>query len=87
MSGKLDPETKRLRRLSPGALADEIGALEARVDALKAEAIRRELRRAEGEDYRITLTPPGTAGRAAPRSPPDQRSPAVSAIGDRAGGQ
>jgi hypothetical protein len=30
-------------------MADAIGALEARVEVLKAEAIRRELRRAEGE--------------------------------------
>ena len=30
---------------------------------LKAEAIRRELRRAEGEAYRIVLTPPGTQQR------------------------
>jgi hypothetical protein len=60
---KLDAEAKRLRKLSPGALADEIGALEARVDALKDEAIRRELRRAEGEAYRIVLTPPGTSQR------------------------
>ena len=40
---KLDAEAKRLRKLSPGDLADEIGVLEARVDALKGEAIRREL--------------------------------------------
>jgi hypothetical protein len=32
-------------------------------DALKAEAIRREIRRAEGEDFRITLTPPGISQR------------------------
>ena len=46
-----------------GELADEVGTLEARIDALKAEAIRREIRRAEGEDFRITLTPPGTSQR------------------------
>jgi hypothetical protein len=34
-------------------LADAIGALEARVEVLKAEAIRRELHRAEGENYRF----------------------------------
>jgi hypothetical protein len=49
MGEKLDPEAKRLRNVSPGELADAIGALEARVEVLKAEAIRRELRRAEGE--------------------------------------
>jgi hypothetical protein len=53
MAEKLDPEAKRLRHISPRDLADAIGALEARVEALKAEAIRRELRRAEG------LTRPG----------------------------
>jgi hypothetical protein len=31
MSEKLDPEAKRLRHVSSGELADEIGALEARV--------------------------------------------------------
>jgi hypothetical protein len=60
---KLDPEAKRLRKLTDGALADEVGTLEARIDALKAEAIRREIRRAEGEDFRITLTPPGISQR------------------------
>ena len=58
-----DPEAKRLRKLSPGDLADEIGVLEARIDALKAEAIRRELHRAEGQAFKITLTPPGTSQR------------------------
>jgi hypothetical protein len=57
MPEKLDPEAKRLRNISPGELADAIGALEARVEVLKAEAIRRDLRRAEGEAYRIVLTP------------------------------
>jgi hypothetical protein len=60
---KLDPDAKRRRQLSAGELADEVGALEARIDALKAEAIRRDIRRAEGEDFRITLTPPGTSQR------------------------
>ena len=44
MTEKLDPETKRLRKLSDGELADEVGTLEARHDVLKAEAIRRELK-------------------------------------------
>jgi hypothetical protein len=64
MTEKLDPEAKRLRNISPGDLADAIGALEARVEVLKAEAIRRDLRRVEGEAYRIVLTPPGTGQRA-----------------------
>jgi hypothetical protein len=63
MPEKLDAEAKRLRTISPGDLADAIGALEARVEVLKAEAIRRDLRRAEGEAYRIVLTPPGTSQR------------------------
>jgi hypothetical protein len=40
-------------RRSPGAA----------LEVLKAEAMRRELRRAEGEAYRIVLTPPGTSQR------------------------
>ena len=59
----LSPEGRRLRKLTDGELADEVGTLEARIDALKAEAIRREIRRAEGADFRITLTPPGTSQR------------------------
>jgi hypothetical protein len=39
MGEKLDPEAKRLRNVSSGELADAIGALEARVEVLKAEAI------------------------------------------------
>ena len=45
MAEKLDPEAKRLRRISAGELADAIGAIEARLEVLKAEAIRRELHR------------------------------------------
>jgi hypothetical protein len=65
MTEKLEPEAKRLRKLSPGELADEIGALEARHDVLKAEAIRRELHRAEGESqsgWRLTCTALRKAG-------------------------
>ena len=36
MTEKLDPEAKRLRHVSSGELADAIGALEARVEVLKA---------------------------------------------------
>jgi hypothetical protein len=49
VTAPLDPETKRLRRRSPGALADEALALEKRIDAIKDEAIRRRLKTAEGE--------------------------------------
>ena len=59
----LDPEAKRLRRLSPGALADEAFALKTRLDAVKDEAIRRGLDRAEGQLGRISLSPPGTQNR------------------------
>ena len=63
MTAPLDPETKRLRRLSPGALADEALALKKRIDAIKDEAIRRRLKTAEGEAGRITLSPPGSQDR------------------------
>jgi hypothetical protein len=60
VTAPLDPETKRLRRLAPGALADEALALKKRIDAIKDEAIRRRLKTAEGEAGRITLSPPGS---------------------------
>ena len=59
----LDLETKRLQRLSPGALADEALTLKKRIDAIKDEAIRRRLKTAEGEAGRITLSPPGSQDR------------------------
>ena len=70
MTKPLDPEVKRLRGLSPGELADAVGAvkaniadLEAELGALKAEAVRRDLREAEGELFRLALSPPGTQSR------------------------
>jgi hypothetical protein len=63
VTAPLDPETKRLRRLSPGALADEALALKKRIDAIKDEAICRRLKTAEGEAGRITLSPPGSQNR------------------------
>jgi len=63
MSERLDPEAKRLRKLAPGALADEAFALKTRIEAIKDEAIRRGLRTAEGEAGKITLTPPGSQDR------------------------
>jgi hypothetical protein len=45
VTGKLDPEAKRLRKLTEGGLADEVGGLEAHIAALKSEAIRRWRRR------------------------------------------
>lgn len=55
----MDSEIKRLRKLSPGELADEAGQLKAALGRIKDEAIRRELTRAEGNLYRLTLSPPG----------------------------
>jgi hypothetical protein len=64
----LDAETKRLHALSPADLADEVGRVkaqisdrEAKLDALKAEAVRRGLSEAEGELFRVSLSPPGTS--------------------------
>jgi hypothetical protein len=65
MTEPLDPETKRLRQLSPGALADEVGAIKAQIADLelallsrKVEAIRRGIEAADGELFHLTLTPP-----------------------------
>jgi hypothetical protein len=63
MTERLDPEIKRLRRLSPGDLADEAFILKTRIDAIKEEAVRRGLKTAEGQAGRITLSPPGTQER------------------------
>jgi chromosomal replication initiation ATPase DnaA len=67
MTEKLDPEVKRLRKLAAGVLADEIGGikaqiadLEAKLETYKAEAVRRDLREAEGALFRIALTPSTT---------------------------
>jgi hypothetical protein len=59
----LDPEVRRLRKLSPSALADEAGALKAKTEAIKDEAIRRGLRKAQGEFWKLALSPPGTSNR------------------------
>jgi hypothetical protein len=50
---------EHLRDLSPGQLADEAGKLKAALSDIKDEAIRRELTRAEGNFFRLTLSPPG----------------------------
>ena len=60
---QLDPEIKRLRKLSPAALADEAGALKAKTEAIKDEAIRRGLHKAEGQFWKLALTPPGQSNR------------------------
>ena len=48
-----------LRSLSPGELADQAGKLKAALGQIRDEAIRRELNRAEGNLFRLTLSPPG----------------------------
>jgi len=63
MTERLDPEIKRLRRLSIGGLADEAFALKTAIEAIKSEAIRRGLKTAEGETGRITLSPPSSQDR------------------------
>jgi hypothetical protein len=63
MTKPLEPETKRLRALSPAALADEIGDHQTAIERLKAEAIRRGHLRVEGAAYRIVLSPPATSQR------------------------
>ena len=50
---------EHLRDLSPGQLADEAGRLKAALGDIKAEAVRSELTRAEGNFFRLTLSPPG----------------------------
>jgi len=47
-----------LRGLTPGQLADAAGQLKAALADIKGEAVRRELSRAEGNAYRLTLSPP-----------------------------
>src|SRR5260221_14367107 len=53
----------RLRKLSPGALADEAGALRAKTEAIKDEAIRRGMKKAEGQFWKLALTPPWQSNR------------------------
>lgn len=67
MTEALDPEIKRLRRLSAGDLADEVGAvkakladLEATLDGYKTEVVRRDLREVDGKLFRLTLSEPGS---------------------------
>jgi hypothetical protein len=47
----------------PADLADETGAAKARLDAVKEEAIRRGLTRAQGECWKISLSPPSESNR------------------------
>jgi hypothetical protein len=60
---QMDAETKRLRKLSPAALADEAGALKAGTEAIKNEAIRRGLHKAEGQFWKLSLSSPSQSNR------------------------
>lgn len=59
MTARLDPEAKRLRNLDAAQLADEAFIAKSRIEAIKLEAVRRNLRVAQGEAGRIALSPPG----------------------------
>lgn len=65
---RLDPETKRLRALTDGDLADEAFDLNTAIGRIKAEAIRRAEEkdsrlRFEGQFGRVTLSVPGMSNR------------------------
>lgn len=70
MTIPLDPETKRLRGMTPAQLADQVGGLKAQIAAvdeqlelIKQECVRRNLTSAEGALFDITLSPPGESTR------------------------
>jgi hypothetical protein len=48
---------------SSQTVADEAGALKAKTEAIKDEAIRRGLKKAEGQFWKLALTPPGQSNR------------------------
>ena len=52
-----------LRDFSPGQLADQAGALKAQLEAIKQEMIAREVARAEGNLFRLALSPPSRQNR------------------------
>jgi hypothetical protein len=52
-----------LREFSPGQLADQAGALKARLEAIKQEMILRDAARAEGNLFRLALSPPSRQNR------------------------
>jgi hypothetical protein len=56
-------ETGRGTLWAGGPLADEAGALKAKTEAIKDEAIRRGLKKAEGEFWKLALSPPGESNR------------------------
>jgi hypothetical protein len=59
----LEPEARRVRKLSPATLADEVGAAKEKIETIKTEVIRRGLRKVEGELWKLSLSPPGTSNR------------------------
>lgn len=70
MAKGLSDDEKYWRGLKPGQLADAVGGIKAAIGALndrivnaKNEALRRGLKEADGELFRITLSEPGTAWR------------------------
>jgi hypothetical protein len=63
MTEKLDPEAKRLRNISPGDLADAIGALEARIEVLEGRGDPARVAPRRGRGLRIVLTAPGITQR------------------------
>jgi len=73
----LSPEGRRLRKLTDGERADEVGTLEARIDALKAEAIRRLVERA------LVAEPPAPSARSkgAPKAA-EMASREINKLGD-----
>jgi hypothetical protein len=52
-----------LRKFSPGELADQAGGLKVKLEAIKQEMIGREVTRAEGNRFRLALTPPSRQNR------------------------
>jgi hypothetical protein len=52
-----------LREFSPGQLADQAGALKARLEAIKQEMIARDVARAEGNLFRLALSAPSRQNR------------------------
>lgn len=58
MAKRLTDAERRLRKLKAGELADECGARQADIAAIKAECIRRGIDRADGDVFRLALSAP-----------------------------
>jgi hypothetical protein len=70
MPAKLTDEKRRLRAMTPAQLADEVGLVKAQVstaregeEAIKAEMVRRSLKEAAGDLFRLALTEPSAGER------------------------